>query len=342
MRTKKVAEILGVVIILGIIGLAIFNLIHQDNLKKYSKTELLMDTVFEIAVYTEDSAEGNRLLRDAFNKVRDLERLLSRYVKNSDVDRINQKAGSEEVQVSFKTLHLIERSLYFSEISEGHFDITIAPLLSLWGFGTGEERVPSEEEINEVLPQVNYQKIVLDDEENTVFLPEENMAVDLGGMAKGFIVDQIVEYLLEQGVEKAFVNAGGDIRVIGDRPDENPWRIAIRHPRQRDQHTAVLPVSNQAIVTSGDYERFITVDGERYHHILNPYTGMPADQAISVTIIAPDCMTADALSTAVFILGPKKGMVLLESLPDIEGVIIDTAEKLHVTSGIKDQIEILK
>ncbi len=340
MSKKKAVEIIGAIIILGIIGFAVVNLINQDNLQRYSKTELLLDTVFEIAVYTEDSADGNRLLREAFNEVRELEKIMSRFVRNSDIDKINQEAGSEDVQVDPRTLYVMEQSLHFSEISEGHFDVTIAPLLSLWGFGTGEERVPAEEEISEVMPLIDYRKIVLNTEENTVFLPEENMAVDVGGLAKGYIVDQIVEYLLEQGVEKAFVNAGGDIRVIGDRPDENPWRIAIRHPRQRDQHLAVVPVSNLAIVTSGDYERFITVDGERYHHILDPYTGMPAEKVMSVTIIPPDCMTADALSTAVFIIGPGRGIDLLESLPDIEGVIIATAEELHVTSGLKDTIEI--
>ncbi|PKM83550.1 MAG: hypothetical protein CVU88_02380, partial [Firmicutes bacterium HGW-Firmicutes-13] len=154
MSKKKAAEIIGVVIILGIIGFAVFNLINQDNLQKVSKTELILDTVFEIAVYTEDRAEGNRLLREAFNEVRELEKIMSRFVKNSDVDRINQKAGSEEVQVDSKTLEVIERSLYFSEISEGHFDVTIAPLLNLWGFGTGEERVPTEEEISEVIPLI--------------------------------------------------------------------------------------------------------------------------------------------------------------------------------------------
>ena len=342
MTFKKAVEVLAVVIILGIIIFAIINIVNQESIQKYSKTELLLDTVFDITVFTEDEAEGNRLLREAFNEVRALEKTFSRFVSGSEVDKINQNAGEGSVEVSSDMLKVVRSGIYFGEITEGSFDITIAPLMELWGFGTGEQRVPSQEEIEEILPLVDYRQIQLDEQRFTVYLPQEEMSLDLGGIAKGYIVDRIVQYLESQNVELATVNAGGDIRVIGTREDGTPWRIGIRNPRNSNGQdiTAVIPIVDQAVVTSGDYERFFTSDGKRYHHILDPHNGFPAAEVISATIVAEECITADALSTAVFVLGPQKGMELVESLSGVEGLIIDSQEKLHVSSGLQDIIEI--
>ncbi|UNC90914.1 FAD:protein FMN transferase [Candidatus Contubernalis alkaliaceticus] len=342
MRLRKAVEVLAVIIILAIIAFSIFKIYNQESIQRYSKTELLLDTVFEVAVFTEDEAEGNRLLRESFNEVRALEKVLSRFVSDSDVDIINNHAGVEPVEVSSDTLEVIKKGLYFGELSDGGFDVTIAPLMDLWGFGTGEQSVPSLEEIEQTLPFIDFRKIQVDERRNTVYLADEQMALDLGGIAKGYIVDRIVQFLQSQGVQTAFVNAGGDIRVIGSRIDSTPWRIGIRHPRERDSQEiiAVIPVVNQAVVTSGDYERYFTSDGDKYHHILDPHDGFPASGVISVTIVAPDCITADGLSTAVFILGPQKGLELLERLPEVEGVIIDNQDKLYVSSGLEDIIEI--
>ncbi len=342
MTFKKAAELLAVVIILGIIIFTILNIVNQESIQKYSKTELLLDTVFDITVFTEDEAEGNRLLREAFNEVRALEKTFSRFVSGSEVDEINQNAGEGSVEVRSDMLKVIKSGIYFGEITEGSFDITIAPLMELWGFGTGKQRVPSQEEIEEILPLVDYREIQLDEQRFTVYLPQEEMSLDLGGIAKGYIVDRIVQYLESQNVEIASVNAGGDIRVIGTREDGTPWRIGIRNPRNSNGQDiiAVIPIVDQAVVTSGDYERFFTSDGKRYHHILDPHNGFPAAKVISVTIVAEECITADALSTAVFVLGPRKGMELVESLSGVEGLIIDNQEKLHVSSGLQDIIEI--
>lgn len=342
MKFRKVVEVLAVVLILGIIAFSIFKMFEQESIQRYSKTELLLDTVFEVAVFAEDEVEGNRLLRESFNEVRALEKVLSRFVSGSDVDKINNHAGIEPVEVSRDTFKVIKKGMYFGELSDGGFDVTIAPLMELWGFGTGQQRVPSLEEIEKTLPLIDFREIKIDEQRYTVYLPDDQMALDLGGVAKGYIVDRIVQYLQSQNVENAFVNAGGDIRVIGSRIDDTPWRIGIRHPRDRDDQEiiAVIPIVAKAVVTSGDYERFFTSGGERYHHILDPHDGFPASGVISVSIVAQDCITADGLSTAVFILGPQKGLELLESLPQVEGVIIDSQDKLYVSSGLKDIIEI--
>jgi len=340
-RRKIFFEIFIVIIILSIIGVAVYNYIDRDNLERYSRTELILDTIFEVTIFVDEEIEGDPLVREAFDKVRALEKVMSRFVTNSDVDKINQQAGKEPVEVDPRTFYVIEKSLYFGEASQGKFDVTIAPLLNLWGFGTGEEREPPEgEEIEEVLPLVDYQEIELDEENMSVFLPREEMALDLGGIAKGYIVDEIAEFLEGEGIEHGTVNAGGDIRALGTRLDGNPWRIGITHPRDRENVIAVIPVTQEAIVTSGDYERFFTHEGERYHHILDPDTGQPAGEVMSVTVVAPDCITADSLSTAVFVLGVEEGMALLESMSRVEGMIVDLQEEIHVTRGLKDLIEI--
>lgn len=340
-RRKSLGEIVAILLVLGIIGFAVYNYAGRDNLEQYNRTELILDTVFDVTIFVDRDMEGEGLLREAFDEVRALEKVMSRFVQNSDVDRINQQAGKEPVEVDPRTFHVIKESLYFSEVSRGKFDVTISPLLSLWKFGTGEEgEPPSQEEIQEVLPLVDYKKIELDEENLTVYLPKEGMALDLGGIAKGFIVDEIAHFLEEEGVGHATVNAGGDIMTLGTRLDGTPWRIGITHPREREKIIAIIPVSQEAIVTSGDYERFFTYEGERYHHILDPEKGYPAREVISVSVVAPDCMTADSLSTAVFVMGTQKGMDLLESLPQVEGLIVDNQEEIHVTHGLKDSIEI--
>ncbi len=340
-RRKIFFEIFIAIIILSIIGVAVYNYIDRDNLERYSRTELILDTIFEVTIFVDEEIEGDPLVREAFDKVRALEKVMSRFVTNSDVDKINQQAGKEPVEVDPRTFYVIEKSLYFGEASQGKFDVTIAPLLNLWGFGTGEEREPPEgEEIEEVLPLVDYQEIELDEENMSVFLPREEMALDLGGIAKGYIVDEIAEFLEGEGVEHGTVNAGGDIRALGTRLDGNPWRIGITHPRDRENIIAVIPVTQEAIVTSGDYERYFNHEGERYHHILDPDTGQPAGEVMSVTVVAPDCITADSLSTAVFVLGVEEGMALLESMSQVEGMIVDLQEEKHVTRGLKDLIEI--
>jgi len=332
---KRAVEVLAVIFIVGIISFTLYNHLGDDGPQVSSKRVFMMDTTFEIVLYSTDEGQGNRLIDEAFNEARNLEKVLSRFISSSDVDRINRNAGIEPVEVDPVTFHVVEKAIHFSEISEGSFDVTVAPLLELWGFGTGEHSVPTEEEIKEVLPLVDYKKIEIEEDNLTVFLQEEGMAIDLGGIAKGYIVDHTIEYLERQGAESAFVDAG-DIRVLGERPDETPWKIGVRHPRQREDLIAVIPVSDESIDTSGDYERFFIEDGKRYHHIIDPHTGKPTREMLSVTVVSPDCVAADTLSTAAFVLGPEKGLELLEELPEVEGLLFDVNEELYITSGLKD------
>ena len=299
-----------------------------------------MDTLVEMRFVTVDSAGDEEIIDSVISEIERLEALLSRAEPGSDVVAINRSAGQQEVTVSPETLALIEEALYFAAISGGAFDPTIAPLTDAWGFWGQAYRVPADDELARALELVNYNMIELDLEEKTVYLPLEEMALELGGIAKGYIVDRALELLSSKGVTSAFVNAGGDIGLIGHRPDGEPWKIGVGHPREEGAVIAVIPMSGGAVVTSGDYRRFFEEDGVVYHHIIDPATGYPAGELISVTITAPTVVEADALSTAVFVLGLDAGMSLVESLPHVEGILIGPGLEIYLSSGLEDLAEL--
>jgi len=299
-----------------------------------------MDTLVEMRFVSVDNAGDEEIIGSVIAEIERLEALLSRSETDSDVVAINRAAGQQAVAVSPETLALIEEALYFAEISGGAFDPTIAPLTDAWGFWDQAHRLPADEELARALELVDYSMVELDPEKKTVYLPLEEMALELGGIAKGYIVDRALELLSSKGVTSAFVNAGGDIGLIGLRPDGEPWKIGVGHPREEGAVIVVIPLSGGAVVTSGDYRRFFEEDGVIYHHIIDPATGYPAGDLISVTITAPTVMEADALSTAVFVLGPEAGMSLVESLPHIEGILIGPGLEIYLSSGLEGLAEL--
>jgi len=327
-----------VVIVAILAALFILVIRPAGDAKKVTRTEFLMDTIVESLIYTKDSKLGDEALTYAYREISRLEKFLDRHISGSDVTKINQAAGREQVLVSVDAMEVIIRSLEVGELSGGAFDITIAPLIKLWGFGTGDTQIPGEAELSEALDLVDYRQVQVDREAGTVFLQHAGVELDLGGIAKGFIIDKAVEVLRDKGITSAYFDAGGDIRVLGDKPDGTPWRIGIRHPRDRRDIAAIVEIRDSAIVTSGDYERYFQVNDERYHHIIDPQTGMPARGLISVTVVAADAFTADAYSTAVFVLGLEQGIALVESLPGVEAILITEDEQVHITSGLAIQI----
>ncbi len=323
----------------------IINMVRSGGLlggpKRLVRTEFLMDTVVETMIYTANIKAGeNALSAASFEAVR-LEAILDRHRAGSELKAINLLAGKEPLSVSADTFTNISLALEVGRLSSGSFDLTVAPLLELWGFATGNTIVPSQQELAKVLPLVDYRRVRLTEEGMQVFLEKDGMKLDLGGIAKGYIVDKAVEVLQAAGISSGTVDAGGDIRVIGSKPDGSPWRIGIRHPRERRELVAIVELRDEAIVTSGDYERYFTVAGQRYHHLLDPQTGMPARGLTSVTIVAPNAFTADAYSTAVFVMGQERGMALVESLPELEAIIITEDGQIHLSSGLEGQVEIL-
>ncbi len=295
-----------------------------------------MGTNVEIKVVAKDSTKANDAIQSAFKEIERIEKIASNFNKDSELSQLNLKGFSSHPEL----FDIINKSMDYAKLTEGAFDITVYPLTKLWGFNTdtsegtgipqGKYKVPTDKEIKDTLEIVGYERIKLDYKNKKVYLNRSKL--DLGGIAKGFAVDKAINILRERGIRKALVNAGGDIKFIGNKK----WRIGIQHPRLKDKLITTIKLKNKAIVTSGDYERYFMINEHRYQHIINPITGYPATECISVTIIADDATDADALATGVVVLGPDKGMKLINKLKNIEGLIIDSEGNIITSQGLKN------
>jgi thiamine biosynthesis lipoprotein len=279
----------------------------------------------------------------AIAEIKRVEDLMTTW-RDSDVFRINAQAGKSAVKVSDETFGVIKESIHASEISSGTFDITFQSLHGLWKFDEDLERkVPSEKEIKARLPFVNYRNIVLDEAAKTVMLTKPQTQISLGGIAKGYGVDMAVKVLEKAGLESFFVQAGGDLYAKGKKPDGSDWQAGVRDPRGAPgEYFATLPLSDHAFSTAGDYERTFTLGNVRYHHIIDPRTGYPAKECRSVTIYAPNAFLADEIDDAVFILGPQRGLQLVESVDGVGAVIVDAKNNVYISKRLKDKVTITK
>jgi thiamine biosynthesis lipoprotein len=299
----------------------------------YRKSSIIMDTLVTITVVSDSRQEAEDALEAAFDEIRRLEELLSFWTEDSEIAAIYQNAGVRPVRVSPETLEVVERSLHIAEKTGGAFDPTVGPVMRLWDFR--EKRMPAKKEIEGKLGLVDYRKVVVDREDSTVYLEAKGMSFDTGGIAKGYAVDRAVEVLKERGMESGLVAIAGDIRGFGPRK----WRIGIRDPRgEGDEDVmAVLELKDRAVSTSGDYERYFALEGKRYHHLLDPETGLPARGVWSASVIAGEAVLTDGFSTGIFVMGPDRGLALLESL-GMEAVVVAEGGDAHTTSGIRDRI----
>ena len=257
-------------------------------------------------------------------------------IPTSDISRINAAAGIEPVQVHEETFKVIKRAVYYAELCSGAFNPAIGPLVSLWGFNNENPRIPSQKEIDEVLPLINWRNIELDPETNSVFLTQYNMALDLGAIAKGYAVDEATRIAKKAGITRAIIDLGGDIMVLGEKKDKTLWNVGLQNPDEEQGFTiGYLQIPESSVVTSGVYERFFIEEGKRYHHIFQPSDGYPVNNGLlSVTIIANNSMDADALSTAAFVLGYEKGRALIESMPSVKAVFIFQDRTIRTTPGV--------
>jgi thiamine biosynthesis lipoprotein len=260
----------------------------------------------------------------------------------SELLLINRNAGIAPVKVHTDLLNVLERSLYYAELSGGAFDPTIGPLVKLWGIGTDAERIPEEGEIRQALALVNWQDLVINRKAERAFLKVPGMALDLGAIAKGYAADEAARIAGESGVKRAIFDLGGNILALGSRSETEDWRIGVQDPLgERGAYIGLLSVRDKSIVTSGVYERFFESGGRRYHHILSTEDGYPVNKGLlSVTIVAQKSIDADALSTSVFALGYEKGRTLIESLPGIEAVFILEDRSARITRGLEGNFKI--
>ena len=307
-----------------------------------------MGTHITLAAYTTDVLDEPALrdkLGKALAEIRRLEGLMTTWREDSELSRVNAAAGQGAVAVSAETLRVIEKSVWMSARSEGVFDITFEAMHGLWKFDQDlEEKIPDRRAVDAARKLIDWKKIRIDPEARTVKLERPRMRMSLGGIAKGYAVDAAARVLREEGLAAFFVQAGGDLFVQGRKPDGSAFRVGVRDPRGRDQTDwfAMLEVVDHAFSTAGDYERGFIKGGKRYHHIIDPRTGFPATACRSVTVWARDAFTADALDDAVFILGPEKGLALVESLDDAGAVIVDARNKVWVSERLKDKLQVLR
>ena len=304
-----------------------------------SGTEFLMGTVCTIKIYDKSST---KILDKAFKRISEIENTMSLNKDTSEVVSINNAAGEKPVKISDKTMEVLKEGVKFAELTEGKMDITIGPLVKLWGIGTDEAKVPSKEEIEEKKALIGYKNLVLDEKNKTAFLKNKNMVIDLGAVAKGYTADEVAQVLKENGVKHAIINLGGNVFAMGDNVNGSPWKIGIQDPfTQRGEIIGLIEVDNKSIVTSGIYERYFEKDGTKYHHILSTSTGYPCDNSIAgVSIVSEKSIDGDALSTSVFSLGLEEGIKFINNVPGVEAIFITKDKQVHITLGLKDNFKL--
>ena len=301
-----------------------------------SGSQFIFGTIVSIEIFGENN---EKYLKESFEILKGIENRMSLNLSTSEVEIINQNAGKAKVKVSEDVFEVIEKALYYAEISEGSFDISLAPVIELWQIGTEQARVPSEDELRKALSKVDYHKIQLDKDTMTVYLEEEGMSIDLGGIAKGYAADQVKAYLQNEGIESAIINLGGNIMTLGEKVTKEAFKVGLQNPfKERNEYLGILEVRDLTVVTSGIYERNFTQDGVTYHHIMDTKSGYPIDHEVAaVTIVTKSSVDADALSTTLFALGVEKGLALAEELEDIECLFVTKDYQLFMSSGIQDR-----
>ena len=316
-----------------LLAMLLIPIIHlsADAADPISRTGFFFDTIISVSLY---DTQDESILDDCFKLMQYYENTLSRTRQDSDVSHINQAHG-KAAEVSEDTIEVIQKALEYCALSEGALDITIAPVVSLWNFQEGAEPAfPDDEVLADALSHIDYQAVII--EGNTVTLTDPEASIDLGAIAKGYISDKLKELLIKEGCKSALINLGGNVLTVGTKPDGSAWNIGIRRPFGETAYDILdkVAVKDLSVITSGTYERYFIYDGKVFHHILDPETGYPVRNGLtSVTILSAEAADGDALSTACFVLGPEKGLELIENLEGIEAAFVDENEKITYSSG---------
>lgn len=293
-----------------------------------------MGTRFEITVVAPNEDIGYINIDEAVSEIERIEKIISSWDKDSETSLINKNAGIKPVKVSQELIDLIERSIKISEITDGAFDITYASMDEVWRFDGTMDKIPSKEEIEKSIAKVGYQKIQLDQDNQTVFLPEKGMCIGFGAIGKGYAADRAKELLVSKDVKGGIINASGDLTTWGTKVTGEKWLVGIANPLSKDKVFSWLPIIESSVATSGNYEKYIELDGKKYSHIIDPRTGYPTTGVNSVSIFAKQAELCDALATAVFIMGRDVGLHMINQIDGVEAVVVDSESKIHKSSGI--------
>ena len=311
-----------------------FSLINYGQ-QPYKKTLKLMGSSFDITLVAKDADEANIAIDMAITEITRIEKLISSWDKNSQTSEINRNAGIKPVQVDEELFQLIQRAIKISKLTNGAFDISYASMDKVWFFDGSMTKMPSEEVIKKSVEKVGYQNIVLDEENHSVFLKLNGMKIGFGAIGKGYAADKAKALLQEKGVISGIINASGDLNTWGKQPNGKDWLVAIVNPLNKEKVFSWMPVNNSAVVTSGNYEKYVKFNNTVYTHIIDPRTGYPATGILSVTIFTKTAELADALATSIFVMGLDTGLDFINQLKGVECIIIDENNKMITSKNIQ-------
>ena len=301
----------------------------------YKRILKLMGSRFDIVVVADDSLEANLYIDLAVEEISRIERLISSWDSRSQTSMINRNAGIKPVKVDLELLNLIDRSLKISELTDGAFDISYASMDKVWKFDGSMTQMPLESEIKSSVSKVGYENIEVNRADQTVFLKRPGMKIGFGAIGKGYAADRAKALLMKKGAPGGIINASGDMNTWGKQPNGEDWQVAITNPLDKKKSFALLPINEGAVVTSGDYEKFVVFGDKQYSHIIDPRTGYPSSGILSVTVFAPKAELADALATSIFVMGKDVGLNRINQLPKVECVIIDEKGNIYSSDNIE-------
>ncbi|CAH0335839.1 FAD:protein FMN transferase [Flavobacterium sp. CECT 9288] len=320
---KKIAFLIAVICSLS----AQSQIIHKRKL-------FMLGSPFEVTAVAKDTISANVYIDLAIAESKRIENLISDWIPTTQISQVNKNAGIKPVKVDKEVFELVERAIKISKLTNGAFDISYASMDKIWKFDGTMKVMPTEEAIKKSVEKIGYQNIILDPKEQTIFLKLEGMKLGLGGIGQGYIADKIKSLLFSKGCLSGIINVSGDINAWGKQPDGKPWTVGIVNPVNRNKIFATFPLTDSAVETSGNYEKFVVFNGKRYSHIIDPRTGYPATGIVSVSVFAKQTEIADALATGIFVLGVDVGLDLVNQIKGVECIIVDDTGKVHSSKGI--------
>jgi len=345
MEKNRVRIAFCFLVLVSLLGGVLFQL-NRPREQEYSGEEFLMDTLVSISTYGTDTTLLRQATAEAFREMRRLADLTDRFTDGnnsgmtSDIVRINAMAGIEPVIVDRDVFRMLQLAKEYYALTDGAFDITIGPVMDLWGFGKPEQTLPAADDLWEALSLVDSNDLILNEKEQSAFLKRKGMSLDLGAVAKGYAVEKAAQILEEAGIERAIINAGGNIRVIGQKAPQQGWQVGIQDPRDPQALVGILSLQNESAVTSGDYQRYKEIAGKRYHHLLSARTGYPVESMMSVTVVTKDSGEADLLSTALFLMEPEQALAYLSQHKNAEAILITAEKQILCTPGLKEKLKL--
>lgn len=293
-----------------------------------SRLVTLMGSKFEITLVDKDSLSAEKNIDKSINEIRRIENLISEWKPETQISEVNRNAGIKPVKVDSEVFTLTEKGIYFSKLTDGAFDISIVAMDKIWKFDDSMNELPSEESIKNSVKNVGYQNIILDKTNSTIFLKNKGMKIGFGSIGKGYAADKTRELMKGFGIKSGLINASGDISAWGTQSDGKPWAIGINNPFKDDKIAAVLYLKENAVTTSGSYEKYAEINGKRYSHIMNPKTGYPSTGLTSVTVVGSNATMANGFSTSIMVLGKKEGLKLIKKFPEYQYLLITDSGKI--------------